>query len=148
MSFNVKQVISMPFEWTQNLSIGVAEIDNQHKELFKRINNLLDAISQGKGKQELFAVLEFLEDYSKFHFAKEEKLMLAHHYSAYKVHKAEHERFIQELNGLKKKFETAGASLALVVEVQRKTIDWLIEHISKIDKQMANMMHGLPKERQ
>jgi len=69
MSFNVKQVISMPFEWTQNLSIGVAEIDNQHKELFKRINNLLDAISQGKGKQELFAVLEFLEDYSKFHFA-------------------------------------------------------------------------------
>lgn len=43
----------MAIEWTDELATGVNKIDNQHKELFKRINNLLDACNQGKGKDEV-----------------------------------------------------------------------------------------------
>lgn len=40
----------MPFEWREDLSIGVSDIDNQHKEL---IDSLLNAMRQGKARQEL-----------------------------------------------------------------------------------------------
>jgi len=36
----------MKLQWTQDLSVGVEEIDNQHKELFERINNLDSAMSR------------------------------------------------------------------------------------------------------
>ena len=50
-------------EWTADLATGVDEIDNQHKELFQRINNLLEACNHGKGKEEVKKVISFLEDY-------------------------------------------------------------------------------------
>ena len=65
----------MAIEWSDNLSTGVAEIDNQHKELFRRINDLFDACNQGKGKSEVAGVMEFLESYVVEHFGKEENYM-------------------------------------------------------------------------
>src|SRR3972149_3293503 len=115
MSFNVKQVISMPFEWTQNLSIGVAEIDNQHKELFKRINNLLDACTQGKGKDEVLNTLRFLDDYVTVHFTEEERLQQKYNYPYYTSHKALHAEFIKNISDIKKAVEEEGAGLHLVV---------------------------------
>lgn len=65
--------------------------------------------------------------------------MTGYNYPAYQSHKTEIMRFINELV-LKKVFETEGATLPPVMQVQRKTIDWLIDHISKIDKQMGHFI--------
>lgn len=131
----------MGVQWSQNLAVGVMEIDGQHKELFNRINALLDALGQGKGKQELGNTLKFLEDYTKTHFAAEEKLMTKHSYPAYAVQKAEHTKFINELNAMHKEFDGAGASLPLLIQVQKKTVDWLMNHISKMDKELGKFLN-------
>lgn len=65
----------MAIEWTQDLSTGSDEIDNQHKELFRRINSLLDACNQGKGREEIGKTVQFLEDYVITHFSAEEEYM-------------------------------------------------------------------------
>jgi len=43
----------MAFQWRQDLSVGFQEIDDQHKELFRKINDLLESIGQGRGIQEV-----------------------------------------------------------------------------------------------
>lgn len=128
------------FEWTQDLSIGVDIIDNQHKEWIKRMDNLLNAINQGKGKQELQTMLEFMEDYGRIHFAMEERVMLQYDYPGYQAHKAAHTKFIDELNKIKSEFETLGAVSSLALLVQSKTIDWFVEHIKKVDKQWGSYL--------
>ncbi|MFZ5627087.1 MAG: bacteriohemerythrin, partial [Bacillota bacterium] len=98
----------MAVNWTPALAVGVAEIDRQHQELFRRIDNLLTAMSQGKGKEEVGNILKFLEDYVVVHFAAEEKLMQSHNYPAFNEHLAQHQAFIQDFAKLKEQFNREG----------------------------------------
>ena len=87
----------MAILWKENLSVGVNEIDNQHKELFNRINNLLDACTRGKGSEEIKRTLNFLSDYVISHFGTEENLMVRYNYPDYTSHKEKHEKFKKNL---------------------------------------------------
>lgn len=127
----------MAIEWNDDLATGVDEIDNQHKELFKRINSLLDACTQGKGKGEVGKVLNFLEDYIVAHFNAEEAIQKKHSYPEYEPHKALHDEFRKNFAELKKQFEKEGAGLPLVLRTNRTVVDWLINHIGRIDKALG-----------
>jgi len=74
-------------QWTEDLSVGVETIDNQHKELFSRINSLADAIRQGKCTYIIHGVVTFLEDYAASHFSAEEAFMQHHAYPEYQQHR-------------------------------------------------------------
>lgn len=41
----------MRYEMTKDLETGNALIDSEHRQLFKAVNDLLDACSQGKGRK-------------------------------------------------------------------------------------------------
>lgn len=130
----------MAVNWTPALAVGVAEIDRQHQELFRRIDNLLTAMSQGKGKEEVGNILKFLEDYVVVHFAAEEKLMQSHNYPAFNEHRAQHQAFIQDFAKLKEQFNREGPSTMVVLAVQRRVVDWLREHISQRDKAIGEFL--------
>lgn len=127
----------MALRWTQDLSVGVDVIDDQHKELFIRVNSLVDAMGEGKGKKEIDKVLKFLEDYVVTHFRTEETYMNRYKYPNYPSHKAEHEGFVKAFIDFEKDLETHGASSLLTVKVGCWLSDWLINHISKVDKAMG-----------
>lgn len=59
-------------QWTEDLSVGVDRIDEQHKELFEKINDLVEAIKSHTCKYKIGDVVKFLEDYVVFHFGQEE----------------------------------------------------------------------------
>lgn len=124
-------------QWSASLATGVDLIDQQHQELIKRINQLLEACNQGKGKEVVEEMLNFLEDYVKTHFRAEEKLQQDHHYPEYPTHKQLHDQFIQDIGNLKQQFESEGATLRLVVVINRKVVDWLTQHIMRADKALA-----------
>ncbi|AVX21045.1 MULTISPECIES: bacteriohemerythrin [Carboxydocella] len=130
----------MAVNWTPALAVGVAEIDRQHQELFRRIDNLLTAMSQGKGKEEVGNILKFLEDYVVVHFTAEEKLMQSHNYPAFNEHLAQHQAFIQDFAKLKEQFNREGPSTMVVLAVQRRVVDWLREHISQRDKAIGEFL--------
>lgn len=131
----------MGVEWNQSLSVGVKEVDNQHKELFKRVSDLLDALSQGKGRQEVGNLIKFLADYTVTHFRDEEALMAKHNYPGLDEQKKEHAQLIKDLGELKKEFEAVGPSLTLLMQIQRKAVDWLTNHISKSDKKIGEFLN-------
>lgn len=130
----------MAIEWNNDLSIGVDEIDNQHKELFRRINALLDACTQGKGKGEVGRVINFLEDYIVKHFNAEEAIQKKHAYPDYESHKTLHDEFRKSFSELKKSFETEGAGLPLVLRTNRTVVDWLVKHIGRVDKVLGGFL--------
>jgi hemerythrin-like metal-binding protein len=127
----------MAIQWTEDLTTGSDEIDEQHKEIFRRINALLDACSQGKGKAEVCRVIGFLDDYVVTHFGEEEAYMLKHNYPGYAEHKAKHVEFVKNYIVLKKQVEAEGPGLSTVVATNRMVVDWLRDHIRKMDTQIA-----------
>ena len=127
----------MAIKWTPNLAVGIEKIDEQHKVLFERINALIEACNQGKGKDTVADLITFLKDYVVFHFRDEQQIMLNYKYPQYEQHKKLHDRFIESLNELNKELEEQGPGLALVLKTNRLVVDWLINHINKVDTQLA-----------
>jgi hemerythrin len=126
-------------EWTEDLSVGIEEIDEQHKELIIRINDLVDSVRQHSCKYKIGDVIKFLEDYIIVHFGEEEGLMQKYGYPQYKAHKAQHEYFMREFAELRKDLEKLEGgrkrgSYDLSVETNRIVVDWILDHIAKVDK--------------
>lgn len=124
-------------QWTPDLAVGVEKIDDQHKELFQRINQLLEACNQGRGKEALTQVMDFLGDYIVLHFSDEEALQRQHKYPDYAAHRALHEKFVADYRLLYGQLAADGATARLVIQLNRVVVDWLVQHINKVDKVMA-----------
>jgi len=135
----------MAIQWTEDLATGSDEIDSQHKELFRRINVLLDACNQGKGKEEVCRVIGFLDDYVVTHFGEEEEYMLKHGYPGYAEHKAKHLEFTNNYVVLKKQVETEGPGLHTVVATNQLVVDWLRSHIRKVDTRLGAFLKTKPQ---
>ena len=127
----------MSFEWNEDLTTGIADIDNQHKEIFKQLNVLLDAMDKGKGREEIDQVLAFLESYVATHFRDEERFMSEHSYDGLPLQRIEHSQFIKDFYHLKKELLQCGNTLHVVVKVEQALGNWLMNHIKVADKKMA-----------
>lgn len=133
----------MGIEWRESLSIGVDEIDNQHKQLLSHFNQLLKACESGKGRGELKKLLDFLDKYSIKHFKDEESIQRLRKYPGYAAHKLEHESFIARLNDLKQEISTEGIALHHVMETNNLLLKWLTHHISTVDAQLGMFLKKL-----
>lgn len=132
----------MEIQWTQDLSVGVAEVDQQHQELFNRINTLLIACKQGKGRDHLTEIIDFLGEYTVKHFETEKKLMSDHDYPEMDSHIAQHEIFIENFSMLKQKLEQDGPGGHIVIETNRVVITWLNSHIRNVDQNLGAFLSG------
>jgi hemerythrin len=120
------------FQWDDSFSVNVAEIDKEHQKLVAMINDLNDAMKQGKGKDILAKIIGELFAYAGSHFATEEEYFDKFRYPAAASHKLEHRNFVKKVSEFKDGFEKG--QLALTVEVMNFLKDWLRKHIQGIDK--------------
>jgi hemerythrin len=131
----------MAIDWTEDLATGISEIDAQHKELFKRINGLLEACNRGQGRSEVGKTLSFLEEYVLVHFTTEENIMTARFYPGYDEHKVQHAHFISNLGTLKQQFAQEGPSVHLILLTNHTVVDWLRNHIRKLDRDLGAFLN-------
>jgi hemerythrin len=94
-------------EWSNELSVGIEEIDAQHKVLVDLLNQIHEAIQQRQGTEATSQIIERLGEYTRIHFAVEESLMRILHYPDYERHKEEHDRLIDQLNGFRTNWSRA-----------------------------------------
>ncbi|HEY6098929.1 MAG TPA: bacteriohemerythrin [Anaeromyxobacter sp.] len=127
----------MAIAWDPSLSIGVDPIDLQHRELFHRIDRLLEASATRTTEKEVGALLEFLAEYVRFHFQTEETFMDSVRYPRAAEHRAEHEGFARELALLRAQHASEGGTALLVVRVTGRATQWLREHIYRADKELG-----------
>lgn len=133
----------MGIEWRNSLSIGVEEIDRQHKQLLSHFDQLLKACETGKGIDELKKLLDFLDGYVIKHFRDEESIQRLRNYPGYEAHRKEHESFVARLNVLKQEISNEGVALHHVMETNNLLLKWLIHHISTVDVQLGKFLKTL-----
>lgn len=126
------------FKWSEQYSVGVAEIDRQHKHLVSLINGLHEVMKRGAQSLEIQALLEDLLAYTDFHFAAEEKLMAQANYPDLTVHKAKHASMRQEVQRLLAAAKSGGAAVSITLMSFLK--NWLSRHIQGTDKEYVPAM--------
>ncbi len=136
-------------EWTDRLATGIRTIDSQHKELFKRINNLVTAIKQQRCKSEIDDVIKFLDDYARIHFSEEEKHMRETHYDGLAEQIEDHKKYLEALAELKAQASLPriqGSSYDLSAATNQVVVDWIVAHIMKLDKKFGDYLKRQGKE--
>ncbi len=127
-------------EWTDKLSTGSAKIDEQHKELFVHINNLLAALSDGRSKQQLPELITFLEDYVIRHFNEEDRFMVAVSYPEMEGHLAQHKLFLRRMNDLKQMIESDSDSDRQAKAASDLLVKWFTNHIMILDRDLGSYL--------
>lgn len=133
----------MAILWNKRLEVGVNLIDEQHKKWFEKADQLFEAGKSGKSKEYIVQMFDFLDDYTRTHFKDEEKYMQSINYPEINVQKQMHADFIKKLSELRKQYETAGANITVIISTNQIILDWLTNHISKVDKKIGEFANKL-----
>ena len=129
-------------EFDESLVTGNEMIDGQHKELIGKINKLVDCCEQSGGKLEAIKMLDYLSDYTEFHFGAEEKLQEEVSYPGLEEHKKQHAAFVKAVAELHEMLEEEeGPTDAFVEAVNKNVIDWLYKHIKGFDCSVASYIN-------
>jgi hemerythrin len=121
--------------WNKSLETGIPKIDEQHKELFRAVDVLVDR-SQGDRVEK---TLNFLKGYVAKHFSDEEIMHRISNYPKAAVHKQLHVNFAKTFQGLFDEYNKAtGSKLLVVMKINKIAIGWLKDHIMVHDKDFAN----------
>jgi hemerythrin-like metal-binding protein len=117
--------------WQDKYSVGIRQIDDQHKQLITMINDLNDAMLAGKGKDVLMQVLNKLATYCVSHFAVEEKLFDTHAYPETADHKEKHHKMTSKVKALMGEVQSGKSTIS--IEVMNFLKNWLDKHILETD---------------
>ncbi len=126
--------------WTRKLAIGVSSIDEQHQQLFKRSDELIDALSHGKAQTELARLVDFLEQYVALHFGAEEKLMATHGYPKLTEHQRLHAEFTRQFGAIRDDVKGGNLQTTLVLRLNSLMGTWLVNHIGTEDTKIATFL--------
>jgi hemerythrin len=126
------------FQWSEEFSVGRADIDSQHKRLFQLADQLEAAMTAGRGKQVLGNTLNNLVAYTKRHFADEEVLMQLHRYPGSSLHKAEHQALAEKLVQFQRAFAADRATVT--IELLQSLHNSMMQHIKGTDRKIADYL--------
>jgi hemerythrin-like metal-binding protein len=127
-------------EWTPDLAVDVPVIDDQHKELYSRMNDLCNAIMEGKGRNEVGSFVRYLSEYTTFHFDAEEALMRQYEYPGYDAQRAAHRLFRERVGKMAAQADSDVIPSGLVVTVVEEMKNWFSNHIRTLDKQIGDFL--------
>lgn len=119
--------------WKDEYGVGAGAVDEQHQQLFSLLNRLERHVRGGSTTLDVDHVVSELEQYTRFHFTAEERILKGMGATDMVAHKRQHSYFVTEI---------AKTRHALL---ERKTVeprtlvvflrDWLVHHILEVDKQ-------------
>lgn len=122
-------------------SVGIKEIDRQHGILVQLINRLDQGVKRKISKGTLEDIVNYLADYTVFHFGYEEKLMSDNHYAGLAGHKVVHQKFVDKVLQYQNQLKTQDAAV-VASEILEFLKSWLLDHIQKTDKQYAAVLNA------
>ena len=123
----------MLIDWSDEYSIGIHWIDEQHRFFFQAVHRLHKECLAGEGKHVVLETLVFLKNYAIGHFQSEEALMREHECPGIQEHANLHAEFLDEYSKLTEEFDALGPSQDLAERVGAVVQNWLVDHIAKAD---------------
>lgn len=121
-------------KWTKAFSVGIEEVDSDHKELVEMINGLHDVMQVGADYVQVVALLGEIYSQIAAHFAHEEMIMRNAGYALYEEHKEDHETLLDDLREIMDEVDADGSfdAVALSADLNR----WFIDHFHTHDARL------------
>ena len=129
--------------WSDGYKLGNTQVDAQRRRLFELVSDLVGSCMEGCGKEKINETLDFLVNYTVQHFLDEEALQLEYNYPDYVNHRQLHEDFKHTVSILVHEYYETGSSEVLVENVYKTVIRWLVNHIQREDRKIAEHIRGV-----
>lgn len=137
--YGMVQALEKEFiSWKAEYSLGIPHIDEQHKRLVFLINELNESLDSSDTHDSTLEVLLSLRDYTVYHFAEEERLMMEYNYPNLIAHREEHKLFIEDINDLCFDFKNGHKITTKLLDFLK---NWLIDHILGTDQDYAKSIN-------
>jgi len=131
----------MPFfEWTDDLSVGIAEFDAHHRRMVELINNLHDVSAAQNTRVTVGNTLLSLSNYVIYHFLAEEDVMHRYQYPDFEAHRQEHIRLTEKTLGFVAAFHRGPEDITS--ELLVFLVSWLRNHIMTVDKKYQEFLNS------
>lgn len=117
-----------------NHGTGIEAIDAEHRALFDHVNRIADAITREDCAAAETLMKEFIQ-FTRDHFAHEERLMATHGFPDWQGHKAEHDAMLQKLGNLSQVCRLPRAAKEPLILAF--LTDWVEKHILEADKEIG-----------
>ena len=110
-------------------------IDEQHQRLFEIVNGIYDMMRVGRGGESVAYALTELAEFTRFHFATEEKFMAEANFPSSEPHASEHTRLLDEIRELRHR--VIDGSTVVTMNEMSFLKEWLLTHFTGPDKGLA-----------
>lgn len=132
--------ITAEIDWSDLLSVDIKDMDDEHKELFKRINTLLTAMLDRNKSYNLLDISHYISDYIEFHFRHEEDMLEKFNYPKLIEHKKLHKTYEDDFRTIQERIKNGDYEALILIDIQEKVVTWLIEHIANVDQEYSNYL--------
>ncbi|MCL2216214.1 MAG: bacteriohemerythrin [Defluviitaleaceae bacterium] len=123
--------------WSKKYETGNTQVDNEHKEIFKLVQDVID-VTIGNADATVEDAIDFLANYTVHHFKHEENLMHKSNYSEMAVHKKQHDDFVAEVLALRERVKNESDTSKNNLDIKKVVVNWLTDHVLGSDKVMAD----------
>jgi hemerythrin len=131
--FACREAIVECLEWSEELSVGIYEMDEEHISLFALYNDVCAAVEEGRPPEETAALLRALLDQTREHFASEERLLASTGFPGFTAHADHHRDLDTVFRKYMAQFERPelGSSATLLGFLR----PWLTMHVQEDDRE-------------
>ena len=112
------------------MSVGHAEIDHQHMNIFRTLNKIV-ALTGEEDRSEIFSLIDQAVEYTINHFAYEEMSMVSAGFSDIEAHKAQHKVIREYVHKL------ADNRYLVSLDNLEELTRILVTHITEVDKSLS-----------
>jgi len=129
--------------WKDEFSLGINEIDEQHKKMLSIINKLYNLFEEKKHEDqiEIEKVIKEMADYAIYHFETEEKYFQLFGYEKREEHEEIHNQYRQKIDAWKLRYEE-NKDKSVFFEISTFLHDWWIWHINNTDREYVPFMRA------
>jgi hemerythrin-like metal-binding protein len=127
-------------EWRLTYSVGVEELDQQHRQLILLINQLHKTVSDGDRLSTVMAAIDALVESARYHFGEEERMMERAGYAGLEPHRQKHQEMLAKLTEFRTNVDLGVTRIS--IPVMSFLSDWLSVHIMKVDRPYMPYLTG------
>lgn len=130
------------YHFTDDCLIGVEAIDDEHRELFRIINDTQELLENqiiNDKYDRIIEMLNRLEQYAEEHFQHEEEYMESIRHPELNLQKHQHLFFRDKVNGITNSFSSDHEQQAVLEDLLHYLVTWLYRHIISSDLMIGKL---------
>ena len=127
--------------WTDYLSVGVPEMDEEHRQFISRVNDLNKAIIESEDKKTVEHMMDLMLMEAAHHFWHEQELLARWNYPDTAAHTAKHAELTAQFDRMMKEFAESEISFVWALKGLRLK-NLLVEHLLKEDMKYRDFLRG------